>query len=65
QADPRLYPRAAKFNKMTYTQARAIAQKGAKVLFPKTLDPLKDTNISVFIKNSHRPKEKGTWIFAD
>ena len=65
QKDPRVFPDALKYRKMGYKQALNLARQGAKVLFDKTMDPLMNSNISVYIKNSYHPEDEGTWIYPD
>ena len=62
RADPKIFPDAPRYKEMSYEQARNLAKKGAKVLFEKTLDPLENSNLSIFVKNSRHPNKEGTWI---
>ncbi len=61
-ADPRynLVPRQIK--KLDYKQAQNLAQHGVKVLHPRTLDPLLHSTVSLYVRSSLQPKEKGTHI---
>ena len=43
-------------------QATALARAGAKVLHPRTLEPLEGAGIPVFVGNTLRPGGPGTWI---
>jgi aspartate kinase len=61
-ADPRLVPTAATLPRLTYAEATAIARGGAKVLHPRTLEPLEAAGIPVFVGNTRRPEGPGTWI---
>ena len=65
QKDPKIFPHAPKFQKLNYQKALHLAKQGAKVLFAKTLDPLMNSHISIYIKNSYHPEEEGTWIHPD
>src|SRR5690606_13850045 len=46
---------------ITFEEASELASFGAKVLHPRTLNPVIGKNIKVFIGNSFKD-EKGTWI---
>lgn len=61
-ADPRLDPDARTIDRLSYGEATALARGGAKVLHPRTLEPLEDTGIPVFVGNTLRPDGPGTWI---
>ncbi len=61
-ADPRLVPAAVKIDEMTYAEASELAYFGAKVLHPRTIEPVRRKHIPLWVKNSFRPEEKGTMI---
>lgn len=61
-ADPRLVPTAQTLPRLTYAQATELARGGAKVLHPRTLEPLAGAGIPVFVGNTLRPGGPGTWI---
>jgi aspartate kinase len=61
-ADPRLDPGARTIGRLSYGEATALARGGAKVLHPRTLEPLADAGIPVFVGNTWRPGGPGTWI---
>jgi aspartate kinase len=61
-ADPRLDPAAQRIERLSYGEATALARGGAKVLHPRTLEPLEDAGIPVFVGNTRRPGGGGTWI---
>ena len=61
-ADPRLDPGARTIGRLSYAEATALARGGAKVLHPRTLEPLGETGIPVFVGNTLRPEGPGTWI---
>ncbi len=63
-ADPRLVTDARVLPEVTYNEAAELAYNGAKVLHPRTLAPLVEKQIPVWIKNSFSPEKPGTRIVA-
>ncbi|HZE71143.1 MAG TPA: aspartate kinase [Pyrinomonadaceae bacterium] len=63
-ADPRLVPQARTLQEISYSEAAELAYFGAKVLHPKTLRPVSEAGIPVWIRNSFLPEENGTKITA-
>jgi len=63
-ADPRLVPGARLLREISYNEAAELAYFGAKVLHPKTLRPVVDAQIPVWIRNSFAPERTGTRITA-
>ncbi|MDQ3685182.1 MAG: aspartate kinase [Acidobacteriota bacterium] len=61
-ADPRLVPEARTIREISYSEAAELAYFGAKVLHPKTLMPVADAEIPVWIRNSFTPEMPGTKI---
>ncbi len=61
-ADPRLVPTAETLPRLTYAEATALARAGAKVLHPRTLEPLEGAGIPVFVGNTLHADRPGTWI---
>jgi len=61
-ADPRLVPDAQTIPGISYREAAELAYFGAKVLHPKTLRPVMDAAIPVWIRNSFEPSRLGTKI---
>jgi len=61
-ADPRLVSDARTINDISYAEAAELAYFGAKVLHPKTLRPVADAAIPVWIRNSFEPEKGGTKI---
>jgi len=64
-SDPRIVPDARVLSDVTYNEAAELAFNGAKVLHPRTLSPLVDKRIPVWIKNSFRPEVPGTKISSE
>jgi aspartate kinase len=63
-ADPRLVPKARTLREISYNEAAELAYFGAKVLHPKTLRPVSEAGIPVWIRNSFAPERGGTKITA-
>lgn len=61
-ADPRLVPDARTLREISYNEAAELAYFGAKVLHPKTLRPVAEARIPVWIRNSFAPERTGTKI---
>lgn len=61
-ADPRLVAEAQTIPEISYREAAELAYFGAKVLHPKTLRPVVDAAIPVWIRNSFTPDKLGTKI---
>ena len=61
-ADPRLVSEAQTIPEISYREAGELAYFGAKVLHPKTLKPVVQAAIPVWIRNSFDPTKIGTKI---
>ena len=61
-ADPRIIPDARKIPEMNFGEAAELAYFGAKVLHPRTIEPVRLKHIPLKVKNSFRPEEPGTLI---
>jgi aspartokinase/homoserine dehydrogenase 1 len=61
-ADPRLVKEARTIPEISYREAAELAYFGAKVLHPKTLRPVVQAAIPVWIRNSFAPEKAGTKI---
>ena len=64
-ADPRLVKDAQTIPEISYREAAELAYFGAKVLHPKTLRPVVQAAIPVWIRNSFAPEKLGTKITPD
>jgi bifunctional aspartokinase / homoserine dehydrogenase 1 len=60
--DPKLVPHARTIPEISYLEAADLAYFGAKVLHPKTLHPVMQSDIPVWIRNSFLPERVGTRI---
>ena len=63
-ADPRLYPQAMLVPELTYSEAVELAYSGAQVIHPKTIKPLQNKNIPLYVRPFGNPSEKGSVIKA-
>jgi aspartate kinase len=61
-ADPRIVPGARIIPEISYREAIELSFFGAKVLHPKTIQPVMNKKIPVWIKNSFNPSCPGTRI---
>lgn len=61
-ADPRKFEQAELIHELSYRQAMQMTYHGAKVIHHKTLKPLFEKNIPLFVRSFSNPKEKGTCI---
>ncbi|MGH9351363.1 MAG: aspartate kinase [Terriglobia bacterium] len=61
-ADPRLVPAATIIPEISYREAIELSFFGAKVLHPKTIQPVIKRKIPVWIKNTFNPECPGTRI---
>jgi aspartate kinase len=61
-ADPRMVREACTIPEISYREAADLAHFGAKVLHPKTLRPVMQSDIPVWIRNSFKPEHPGTAI---
>lgn len=61
-ADPRIVPSAQSIHKMTFAELREMAFMGASVLHEESIQPVKDKNIPLNIRNTNDPTHPGTLI---
>jgi aspartate kinase len=61
-ADPKFYQDAVKLQEISYLDAIELTYYGATVLHPKTIKPLENKNIPLYVRSFISPKEKGTSI---
>jgi len=64
-ADPKSVPSARLLSELHYREAAELAFYGAKVLHPRTMIPLVDRKIPLFVKNTFRDGSGGTRIADD
>jgi aspartate kinase len=61
-ADPKRLPTAEIFAQLPYKQAAEMTYYGASVIHPKTIKPLANKKIPLFVKNFDNPELPGTII---
>ena len=61
-ADPRYFENAQLLHSISYREAIELAFYGASVIHPKTLQPLQQKEIPLFVKSFLNPKDEGTKV---
>jgi aspartate kinase len=61
-ADPKYFKNTKKIDELTYHDAIELTYYGASVIHPKTIKPLQNKNIPLFVKSFINPAEEGTVI---
>lgn len=64
-ADPRLVPDAKVIPMLSYAEVSELAYFGAKVLHPRTIRPIVERNIPLWVKNTFNPGIEGTCIVRE
>ncbi|MCB0705604.1 MAG: aspartate kinase [Saprospiraceae bacterium] len=64
-ADPRKFDNVVKLDALSYREAIEMTYYGAKVIHPKTIKPLQNKNIPLFVKSFLDPDSPGTRISSD
>jgi aspartate kinase len=62
QCDPKVFSDVKVLEKLSYSEAELLTQKGAKVLFPRTMAPLREKSIKLIVKSTFKPEGLGTTI---
>lgn len=63
-ADPKHFPDAVKLKRISYREAIELAYFGASVIHPKTIKPLQNKNIPLYVRPFQDFEEEGTIIEA-
>lgn len=61
-ADPKWFDETKKLEQLSYQDAIELAYYGASVIHPKTIKPLQNKNIPLFVKSFLEPEKQGTVI---
>jgi len=64
-ADPKKFSDTVKIERLSYQDAIELAYYGASVIHPKTIKPLQNKNIPLYVKPFIEPASAGTCIDAD
>ena len=64
-ADPKLFPNTVKIEAITYNEVIEMAFYGAQIIHPKTIKPLQNNNIPLYVKCFLDPALSGTVIAAE
>ncbi len=64
-ADPKWLADAQKLDEMSYREAVEMTFSGAKVIHPKTIKPLHNKNIPLYVKSFLAPWNEGTVVIAE
>ncbi len=60
--DPRITADARQIKQLTFQEAAELATAGARVLYPRTITPLRRSKIPLFVGNTFEPEQGGTTI---
>lgn len=61
-ANPKIVKQASPIKSLSYQEAFELAYFGAKVLYPPTIRPVMEKNIPIYLKNTLKLKDEGTFI---
>jgi aspartate kinase len=61
-ADPRKFENVSKLDRLSYREAIEMTYYGAKVIHPKTIKPLQNKSIPLYVKSFIDPQGSGTLI---
>jgi len=61
-ADPKKFPNTIKFDELDYQEAAELTYYGASVIHPKTIKPLANQSIPLYVKSFLEPEKSGTMI---
>ena len=64
-ADPRLFDNVIKLDRLSYKEAIEMTYYGASVIHPKTIKPLQNKSIPLYVKSFINPEGDGTEISSD
>lgn len=63
--DPRLFENVTKIDRLDYKEAVEMTYFGAKVIHPKTIKPLQNKNIPLYVRPFNNPQDEGTLITSN
>lgn len=62
-ADPKFFKNTVKLDQISYKEAIELAYYGASVIHPKTIKPLQNKTIPLYVKSFVFPEKEGTTIY--
>ena len=62
-AAPRIFPNTIKLDELSFKEAIELAYCGAQIIHPKTIKPLQNKDIPLFVKSFTNPAARGTRVF--
>ncbi|NHB70144.1 aspartate kinase [Perlabentimonas gracilis] len=62
-ADPRVFPDAIKLHEVSFKEAIELAYCGAQIIHPKTIKPLQNKQIPLYVKSFANPVATGTKVY--
>lgn len=62
-ADPKIFPAAELFDELSFQEVTELTYYGAKVIHPKTIRPLAQRGITLYVRSFVNPTGKGTKIY--
>lgn len=63
--DPKIFENVQKIDKLSYREAIEMTYFGAKVIHPKTIKPLQNKNIPLYVRPFAQPSDIGTLVTMD
>lgn len=64
-ADPKWFPKPILFKRLSYNETIELTYYGATVIHPKTIKPLQNKGIPLFVKSFLSPQDPGTEISGE
>lgn len=64
-ADPQWVPEATTIEQLSFGDIAELSSHGARVIHPKTIEPIQNKKTTVLVKNSYNPNHPGTLITSD
>ena len=64
-ADPRIFENVTKLDRLSYKEAIEMTYYGAKVIHPKTIKPLQNKSIPLYVRSFIEPELEGTYVSDD
>ena len=64
-ADPKIVKNAKRIDRLSYNEAAELSYFGARILHPRTVEPLYGSNIQIHIHNIYSPKQSETIVKPD